>query len=100
MMATTSYQLKGVATSNSSNGTSDGPKVEQAKGRCRNTPEIRLVNFGANGFDTECTDRAEPAPLNIAIVGAGIGGLTAAIGLRRNGHNVSVSPLEYSVSGI
>ena len=31
-----------------------------------------------------------PEPLNIAIVGAGIGGLTAAIGLRRNGHNVSV----------
>lgn len=32
-----------------------------------------------------------PAPLNIAIVGAGIGGLAAAIGLRKNGHNVSVS---------
>ncbi|KAJ7735667.1 hypothetical protein B0H14DRAFT_2639116 [Mycena olivaceomarginata] len=27
-------------------------------------------------------------PLNISIVGAGIGGLTAAVALRRNGHNV------------
>ncbi|KAK3940044.1 hypothetical protein QBC46DRAFT_459220 [Diplogelasinospora grovesii] len=29
-----------------------------------------------------------PTPLKVAIVGAGIGGLTAAIGLRRNGHHV------------
>ncbi|KAJ7735676.1 FAD/NAD(P)-binding domain-containing protein [Mycena olivaceomarginata] len=29
-------------------------------------------------------------PLNISIVGAGIGGLTAAIALRRNGHNVQI----------
>ncbi|KAJ7494321.1 hypothetical protein B0H11DRAFT_2004152 [Mycena galericulata] len=29
-------------------------------------------------------------PLNIAIVGAGIGGLAAAIALRRNGHLVQV----------
>ncbi|KAK3383143.1 hypothetical protein B0T24DRAFT_36373 [Lasiosphaeria ovina] len=29
-------------------------------------------------------------PLNIVIIGAGIGGLTAAIGLRRNGHNVQI----------
>ncbi|KAJ7735668.1 hypothetical protein B0H14DRAFT_3168519 [Mycena olivaceomarginata] len=29
-------------------------------------------------------------PLNISIVGAGIGGLTAAIALRKNGHNVQI----------
>lgn len=29
-------------------------------------------------------------PLNIAIIGAGIGGLTAAVRLRRNGHSVAV----------
>jgi monoamine oxidase len=29
-----------------------------------------------------------PAPLNVAIVGAGIAGLTAAISLRRQGHHV------------
>jgi salicylate hydroxylase len=31
-----------------------------------------------------------PRPLNVAIVGAGIGGLAAAIALRRNGHHVRV----------
>ena len=30
------------------------------------------------------------APFNIAIVGAGIGGLAAAIGLARNGHHITV----------
>ena len=30
------------------------------------------------------------APLNIIVVGAGIGGLAAAIGLARNGHHVTV----------
>lgn len=32
-----------------------------------------------------------PRPLNIAIIGAGIGGLSVAMGLRKNGHHVSVS---------
>lgn len=32
----------------------------------------------------------DPTPLSIAIVGAGISGLTAAIGLRRNDHQVTV----------
>ncbi|KAJ6534394.1 FAD/NAD(P)-binding domain-containing protein [Mycena capillaripes] len=31
-----------------------------------------------------------PRPLNVSIVGAGIGGLTAAIALRRNGHYVRI----------
>ena len=43
---------------------------------------------GVNGLDQ--MNGANSPPLNISIVGAGIGGLTAAIGLRRNGHNVSV----------
>jgi salicylate hydroxylase len=34
---------------------------------------------------------ADPKPLNVAIVGAGLGGLTAAIALRRKGHLVRVS---------
>ncbi len=32
----------------------------------------------------------DPEPLRVAVVGAGIGGLCAAIGLRRNGHEVDV----------
>lgn len=45
-----------------------------------------LVNGHINGANST----AEPRALNIAIIGAGIGGLTAAIGLRKNGHKVSV----------
>ncbi|KAJ7649705.1 FAD/NAD(P)-binding domain-containing protein [Roridomyces roridus] len=33
---------------------------------------------------------ASPRPLQVSIVGAGLGGLTAAIALRRSGHNVQV----------
>ncbi|KAE8453258.1 hypothetical protein EG329_011325 [Mollisiaceae sp. DMI_Dod_QoI] len=40
-----------------------------------------LVNGHVNGING-------PRPLNVAIVGAGIGGLFAAIGLRKNGHKV------------
>ena len=43
-----------------------------------------------NGYVNGTSGTAGPKPLNIAIVGAGIGGLSAAIGLRKNGHNVSV----------
>lgn len=39
-------------------------------------------------------------PLDIAIIGAGIGGLSAAIGLRRNGHNVSVSLSNHQIKYI
>lgn len=34
-----------------------------------------------------------PTPLKIVIVGAGIGGLSAALSLRRNGHQVEVNSL-------
>ncbi|KAJ7853508.1 FAD/NAD(P)-binding domain-containing protein [Mycena olivaceomarginata] len=37
-----------------------------------------------------------PAPLNVAIVGAGIAGLTAAISLRRQGHHVQAGIFESS----
>lgn len=45
-----------------------------------------VVNGDPNGLNGVCS----PKGLDIAIVGAGIGGLGAAIGLRRAGHNVSV----------
>lgn len=42
-------------------------------------------------LDTMATKDA-PRPLTVSIVGAGIGGLAAAISLRRNGHYIQVSP--------
>lgn len=45
-----------------------------------------LVNGHINGANST----ADPRALNIAIIGAGIGGLTAAIGLRKNGHKISL----------
>lgn len=51
-----------------------------------NTPMAAAVNGDTNGVNGVCSPKA----LDIAIVGAGIGGLAAAIGLRRAGHNVSV----------
>lgn len=43
------------------------------------------------GYWDEADGIEEPKPLKIVIVGAGIGGLAVAIGLRRAGHIVSVS---------
>ncbi|KAI1392737.1 FAD/NAD(P)-binding domain-containing protein [Hypoxylon trugodes] len=40
------------------------------------------------------------APLNIAIIGAGVGGPAAAIGLARNGHNVTLYERDASIGGI
>ena len=45
--------------------------------------EVGIVN-GCNGAHEQC--------LRILIVGAGIGGLTAAIALRKQGHRVLVMP--------
>lgn len=43
-----------------------------------------------NGNVGEENGVSETKGLKIAIVGAGIGGLMAAIGLRKNGHEVTV----------
>jgi ketol-acid reductoisomerase len=46
---------------------------------------------GVNGVGSgDHAHRETARPLDIAVVGAGIGGLTAAVGLRRSGHNVTV----------
>jgi cation diffusion facilitator CzcD-associated flavoprotein CzcO len=52
-----------------------------------------LLDPPAAGQFNTTNGTGDPKPLNIAIVGAGIGGLAAAIGLRRAGHNVSVKCL-------
>ena len=38
---------------------------------------------------TQC-NQAAPLPCRVVIVGAGLGGLAAAIGLRKSGHHVMV----------
>jgi hypothetical protein len=99
-MAAMSYKPRCIVTSNSSNDTGDGAKANHINDRCQIVPEIRLVDSEANGYDIELTEGTNTAPLNIVIVGAGIGGLTAAIGLRRNGHNVSVSRMQPSFTEV
>lgn len=48
------------------------------------------IGAPVNGYSNGVSGISSLKPLDIAIVGAGIGGLAAAIGLRRAGHNVSV----------
>jgi hypothetical protein len=47
-----------------------------------------------NGHHSHHSHHVNGTPLIITIVGAGIGGLAAAIGLRRNGHKVAVSHIQ------
>ena len=51
-----------------------------------------------NGFTPVMDDC--PIPLKVAIVGAGIGGLMAAIGLRHQGHEVNVCSPQSTIQGI
>lgn len=54
------------------------------------SPVTNEVTNGANGTPSNPLVHDHPHPLKVAIVGAGIGGLSAAIALRRQGHLVDV----------
>lgn len=47
-------------------------------------------NRQGTGNDSLRVSASEISPLKILIVGGGIGGLTAAIALRKQGHNIEV----------
>ena len=57
------------------------------------TPHVLFAGELSNHNSTE-TAEDTARPLKVIIIGAGIAGLTAAIGIRRAGHEVEVSPLQ------
>jgi hypothetical protein len=93
-MAAELYQAKASAASHI-------PEVDDPTGHHINGRSQTILHapVGAvpNGPGPDHSDESGLVPLNIAIVGAGIGGLAAATGLRRNGHNVSVSFTQCSI---
>lgn len=66
-----------------------GPSAARAQNRAailgRTIADAFLHSLSANQIDNSTM-----APLNIIIVGAGVGGLAVATGLARNGHRVTV----------
>ncbi|RSL76095.1 hypothetical protein CEP51_010280 [Fusarium floridanum] len=51
---------------------------------------LDLLPSPENSSASSLSSASHPGPLRIAIIGAGIGGLSAAIGLRRQGHQVDL----------
>lgn len=57
-------------------------------GNSKSTPTVRHVG-DVSGSSTDGIG-PDSRPLHVVIIGAGIGGLTAAIGLKRQGHKVTL----------
>lgn len=57
---------------------------------------VSAVTASMNGQQNGFHDKSEGV-LKVTIIGAGIAGLTAAIGLRQQGHEVEVDKITYIV---